>query len=344
LFHIAFLFVALIKIYNMQKKILLFAIIIFIVNISFAQFFKKDKAFAHTFSILARDEVTGEMAVGVQSHWFSVGTAVPWGEAGVGVVATQAFVNKSYGIKGLALMKTGKTATDALGELLANDDGREVRQVAMIDVNGNVDAYTGKNCIDFASNIVGNNFSVQSNMMLNNKVCPAMVKAFEASKGKPLAERILATLQAAQAVGGDVRGKQSAAILVVAGKNTGQPWNDRLIDLRVDDNISPLSELDRLLRLYRAYEHMDKGDLATEKNNMKLAMEEYGTAMKLFPKNLEMQYWTAITLANNKKVKEAAIMLQKIYKQDANWRELTKRLPKVNLLNVTEPGLNELVR
>jgi uncharacterized Ntn-hydrolase superfamily protein len=344
LFHIAFLFVALIKIYNMQKKILLFAIIIFIVNISFAQFFKKDKAFAHTFSIVARDEVTGEMAVGVQSHWFSVGTAVPWGEAGVGVVATQAFVNKSYGIKGLALMKTGKTATDALGELLANDDGREVRQVAMIDVNGNVDAYTGKNCIDFASNIVGNNFSVQSNMMLNNKVCPAMVKAFEASKGKPLAERILATLQAAQAVGGDVRGKQSAAILVVAGKNTGQPWNDRLIDLRVDDNISPLSELDRLLRLYRAYEHMDKGDLATEKNNMKLAMEEYGTAMKLFPKNLEMQYWTAITLANNKKVKEAAIMLQKIYKQDANWRELTKRLPKVNLLNVTEPGLNELVR
>jgi uncharacterized Ntn-hydrolase superfamily protein len=344
LFHIAFLFVALIKIYNMQKKILLFAIIIFIVNISFAQFFKKDKAFAHTFSIVARDEVTGEMAVGVQSHWFSVGTAVPWGEAGVGVVATQAFVNKSYGIKGLALMKTGKTATDALGELLANDDGREVRQVAMIDVNGNVDAYTGKNCIDFASNIVGNNFSVQSNMMLNNKVCPAMVKAFEASKGKPLAERILASLQAAQAVGGDVRGKQSAAILVVAGKNTGQPWNDRLIDLRVDDNISPLSELDRLLRLYRAYEHMDKGDLATEKNNMKLAMEEYGTAMKLFPKNLEMQYWTAITLANNKKVKEAAIMLQKIYKQDANWRELTKRLPKVNLLNVTEPGLNELVR
>jgi uncharacterized Ntn-hydrolase superfamily protein len=338
------LFVALSKINNMKRTVILSAIILFLFNIATAQFFKKDESFAHTFSIVARDEVTGEMAVGVQSHWFSVGTAVPWGEAGVGVVATQSFVNKSYGIKGLELMKAGKTATDALRELVAKDDGREVRQVAMLDVNGNVDAHTGKSCIDFASHIVGKNYSVQSNMMLNNKVCPAMVKAYEASAGKPLAERVLAALQAAQAVGGDIRGKQSAAILVVAGKNTGQPWNDKLIDLRVDDNISPLSELDRLLRLYRAYEHMDKGDLATEKNDMKLAMEEYGTAMKLFPKNLEMQYWTAITLANNKKAKEAAAMLQKIYKQDTNWRELTKRLPKVNLLNVTEMELKELVK
>jgi uncharacterized Ntn-hydrolase superfamily protein len=338
------LFVALSKIYFMKSFFILSALTIFSFTITSAQFFKKDKSFAHTFSIVARDEVTGEMAVGVQSHWFSVGTAVPWGEAGVGVVATQSFVNKSYGIKGLALMKEGKTATDALSELVAQDDGREVRQVAMIDVNGNVNAHTGKNCIDYASHIVGKNFSVQSNMMLNNKVCPAMAKAYEANIGKPLAERVLAALQAAQAVGGDIRGKQSAAILVVAGKNTGQPWNDRLVDLRVDDNDFPLVEMDRLLRLYRAYEHMDKGDLATEKNDMKLAMEEYGTAMKLFPKNLEMQYWTAITLANNKKVKEAVVMLQKIYKQDANWRELTKRLPKVNLLNVTEIELKELVK
>jgi uncharacterized Ntn-hydrolase superfamily protein len=338
------LFVALNKINNMKRIIISSAIMLLLFNTASAQFYKKDEAFAHTFSIVARDESTGEMAVGVQSHWFSVGTAVPWGEAGVGVVATQAFVNKSYGIKGLELMKAGKTATDALKDLLAKDEGREVRQVAMMDVNGNVDSYTGKSCIDYASNIVSKNFSVQSNMMLNNKVCPAMVKAYEASAGKPLAERVLAALNAAQAAGGDIRGKQSAAILVVAGKSSGQPWNDKLIDLRVDDNISPLSELDRLLRLYRAYEHMDKGDLAIEKNDMKLAMEEYGIAMNLFPKNLEMQYWTAITLANNKKTKEAAAMLQKIYKRDANWRQLTKRLPKVNLLNVTEMELKELVK
>jgi uncharacterized Ntn-hydrolase superfamily protein len=342
--HIAFLFVALSKINNMKRTAILSAIILFLVNIASAQFFKKDESFSHTFSIVARDETTGEMAVGVQSHWFGVGTLVPWGQAGVGVVATQSFVNKSYGTKGLALMKEGKTASDALSELLAKDDGRDVRQVAMLDVNGNVDAYTGKKCIDYASHIIGKNFSVQSNMMLNNTVCTAMAKAYEANAGKPLAERVLAALQAAQAAGGDIRGKQSAAILVVAEKASDQPWNDKLIDLRVDDNNLPLVELDRLLKLYRAYEHMDKGDLAIEKNDMTLAMEEYGTAMKSFPKNLEMQYWTAITLANNKKVKEASTLLQKIYIQDAHWRDLTKRLPKVNLLNVTEIELKELIK
>jgi len=328
----------------MKKYLITFVVTVCFINISFAQFFKKDESFAHTFSIVARDAATGEMAVGVQSHWFSVGTAVPWGEAGVGVVATQAFVNKSYGINGLALMKSGKTASQALNDLLAKDEGREVRQVAMMDVNGNVESYTGKSCIDYASNITGKNFSVQSNMMLNNKVCPAMAKAFEASAGKPIAERVMAALKAAQAVGGDIRGKQSAAILVVAGKASAQPWNDKLIDLRVDDNALPLVELERLLSLYRAYEHMDKGDLATEKNDMKLAMDEYGAAMKMFPKNLEMQYWTAITLANNKKVKEATAMLQKIYLQDANWRELTKRLPKVNLLTVSNDELKALLK
>ena len=309
-----------------------------------AQFYKKENGLAHTFSIVARDRVTGEMAVGVQSHWFSVGTAVSWGEAGVGVVATQSFVNKSYGIKGLNLMKQGKTAPEALKELLAQDEGREVRQVAMIDKNGNVNSFTGKNCIDFAGNLVGSNYAVQSNMMLTDKVNAAMSKAFEKSAGKPLAERVLMSLQAAQAVGGDIRGKQSAAILVVAGKSNGQPWNERIIDLRVDDHAAPLQELDRLLRLFRAYEHMDKGDLAIEKNNMTGAMEAYGAAMKMFPNNLEMQYWTAITLANNKKVKEASLLLQKIYKQDRNWRELTKRLPKVNLLNLSDADYKELTR
>ncbi len=327
-----------------MKKVIIFCSLLFLNFFSRAQFFKKDAPFAHTFSIVARDPVTGEMAVGVQSHWFSVGTAVSWGEAGVGVVATQSFVNKSYGIKGLALMKKGKTAPEALAELLLLDEAREVRQVAMIDTNGNVNSFTGKNCIDFASNIVGKNFSVQSNMMLTDKVCPAMVKAFESSVGKPIAERVLLALQAAQSVGGDIRGKQSAAILVVPGRSKGEPWNERLIDLRVDDNEFPLLEIDRLLRLYRAYEHMDKGDLATEKNNMKGAMEEYSAAMKMFPKNLEMQYWTAITLANNKRIKEASVLLQKIYKADANWRELTKRLPKVNLLTIPEKDLLELTR
>lgn len=309
-----------------------------------AQFFDKSNPFAHTFSIVARDPLTGEMAVGVQSHWFSVGTAVPWGQAGVGVVATQSFVNKAYGVKGLELMKQGKTASEALQILTEGDQGREVRQVAMIDTNGIVAAHTGNQCIDFANHIVGKYYSVQSNMMLNNTVCAAMAKAYDKSEGLPLAERVLAALNAAQKAGGDIRGKQSAALLVVAGRATDKPWDDRLIDLRVDDHAQPLTELERLLKLFRAYEHMNKGDIAVELNDMPLAMEEYGEAMKMFPSNLEMQYWTAITLANNGEIKKAATMLQKIYIADPNWRELTKRLPKVKLLNVGAAELKELVK
>lgn len=309
-----------------------------------AQFFDKNNPFAHTFSIVARDPATGEMAVGVQSHWFSVGTAVPWGEAGVGVVATQSFVNKAYGVKGLALMKQGKTASEALQLLTEADEGREVRQVAMIDTNGIVVAHTGNQCIDFANHIVGKNYSVQSNMMLNNTVCAAMAKAYDKSEGLPLAERVLAALNAAQKAGGDIRGKQSAALLVVAGRASDKPWDDRLIDLRVDDHAQPLTELERLLKLYRAYEHMNKGDLAVELNDMPLAMQEYSEAMRMFPTNLEMQYWAAITLANNGETQKAAAMLQKIYIADPNWRELTKRLPKVKLLNVGAAELKELVK
>ncbi len=327
-----------------MRTIAILLTLVVISSSSYAQFFKKDAGLAHTFSIVARDEKTGEMAVGVQSHWFSVGTAVSWGEAGAGVVATQSFVNKSYGIKGLELMKQGKTAGEALQQLLAADEGREVRQVAMIDTNGNVAAHTGKLCIDYAGHITGKNYSVQSNMMLGNTVCQAMARAFEASAGQPLAERVLLALQAAQAAGGDIRGKQSAALLVVAGRSEGKPWDERLIDLRVDDHTAPLTELGRLLKLYRAYEFMNNGDLAVEKNDMTLAMQCYNNAMKLFPANLEMKYWTAITLANNRKVKDAAALLQNIYRKDANWRELTKRLPKVNLLNVTPEELKLLTQ
>jgi len=206
-----------------EKQTILITALLTIQLITFAQFFKKDEGLDHTFSIVARDSVTGEMAVGVQSHWFSAGTAVPWAEAGVGVVSTQSFINKGYGTKGLELMKQGNTATEALEELLAKDDGREVRQVAMIDVYGNVNAFTGGKCIDFANHIIGKNYSVQSNKMLGNKVCAAMAKAYEAASRKQLAERVLIAMQAAQSVGGDIRGKQSAAILVVAGIKSEQP-------------------------------------------------------------------------------------------------------------------------
>jgi uncharacterized Ntn-hydrolase superfamily protein len=299
---------------------------------------------AHTFSIVARDERTGEMAVAVQSHWFSVGTVVSWGEAGVGVVATQSFVNKSFGVRGLDLLKQGKSPQEALDQLLSDDAGRDYRQVAIVDVTGRVAAYTGKSCIQFASHKVGNNFSVQANMMLNDKVVPAMEKSWNDNSTKPLAERMVAVLEAAQQAGGDIRGKQSAAVLVVGPTVSAEAWNSRLIDLRVDDSPNPIPELARLLKVYRAYEHMNQGDLYVEKVEMEKAMKEYKAAMTMFPENLEMQYWTAITLANNKDVKSATSMLQKIYARDSNWRELTKRLPAVGLLTVSAEDLKALTK
>lgn len=309
-----------------------------------AQSVKPNDPLAHTYSIVARDAKTGEMAVAVQSHWFSVGTGVSWGEAGVGVVATQSFTNRSFGIRGLNLLKDGKTPQQALDILLSDDEGRDFRQVAILDKQGRVATHTGKSCIDFAGQANGENFSVQANMMLNDKVVPAMEKAWKENSEIPLAERMVAVLQAAQNAGGDIRGKQSAALLVFAAEASGEPWNDKVLDLRVDDSENPIKEIDRLLNVFRAYEHMNQGDLYVEKNEMKSAMEEYNAAMKMFPENLEMQYWTAITLANDKQMERAVEMLQNIYKKDENWRELTKRLPKVGLLNISEENLKKLLR
>lgn len=285
----------------------------------------------HTFSIVARDPNTGELGVAVQSHWFSVGPIVAWAEAGVGAVATQSFVDPSYGKLGLELMRIGKSAPDALKSLLAGDEGREVRQVAMIDAQGRVDAWTGKNDIYAAGHIVGRDFSVQANLMLNDKVWPAMAQTFENTKGD-LADRMLAALDAAQAVGGDIRGRQSAALVVVAGKPTGQAWKDRIFDLRVDDSPEPLKELRRLVTLQRAYNHMNAGDLAVEKKDNEGALREYGAAEKLVPDNPEMIYWHAVALVNMGRVDESLPLFQKVFAMDKNWATLTPRLPKSGLL------------
>jgi len=312
--------------------------------ISHAQLYKTESPFAHTYSIVARDEATGEMAVAVQSHWFAVGSVVTWGEAGVGVVATQSFVNKSFGIRGLNLIKEGKTAQEALDILLESDEGREVRQVSILDVNGNIATYTGDNCIKHAGHIKGASYSVQANMMLTDDVWPAMAAAYERNDELPLPERMVAVLEAAEEAGGDIRGKQSAALLVVSGTKPENPWDEPLVDLQVDDSESPLGELKRLLKVYRAYEHMNDGDLAVEKGNMEEAMKQYGAAQKMFPDNLEMAYWTAITLVNQGRMDEAKPVLKRVFAKDENWRELTKRLPEAGLLDLSEEDLNKLLQ
>ena len=285
----------------------------------------------HTYSIVARDPQTGDLGVAVQSHWFSVGSIVPWAEAGVGAVATQSFVDPSYGKLGLDLMRAGKSAPDALKSLLAGDEGRDVRQVAMIDSQGRVAAHTGAKDIQAAGHIVGRDYSVQANLMLNEKVWPAMSRAFETTKGD-LAERMLAALDAAQEAGGDIRGRQSAALIVVSGKPTGRSWADRLFDLRVDDHSEPLKELRRLVQLQRAYNHMNAGDLAVEKKDNEGALREYSAAEKLVPDSAEMIYWHAVALVNMGRVDESLPLFRRVFAMDKNWATLTPRLPKSGLL------------
>lgn len=305
----------------------------------YPQAFKREDPLAHTFSIVAIDEESGEMAAAVQSHWFSVGTIVIWGKSGVGVVATQSFVNPAYGPKGLELMEKGTDAAKALELLISMDEGRAYRQVAFLDSRGNVSAYTGENCIKSAGHLTGNGFSVQANMMLNDNVVPAMADAFKNNSHLPLAERVLEVLKAAQEAGGDIRGKQSAALIVVKPGIIDTPWADKSIDLRVDDSSDPIGELERLLKVHRAYEHMNNGDLAVEKGDMKMALIEYGAAEKMFPGNLEMRYWKAVALANNGMIEESLPLFRSIFEQDSNWRELTRRLPDSGLLTVGEKDL-----
>ena len=304
--------------------------------------YKISEPLIHTYSIVARDARTGEMGVAVQSHWFSVGSVVSWAEAGVGAIATQSLVNISFGPRALELLKSGKSANEALEILIKSDEGRDFRQLAIVDAKGRVAAYTGKTCIPEAGHLIGERFSVQANMMINNQIWQAMAKAFQNATG-PLAERMIAALEAAETEGGDIRGSQSASILIVKGKSTGKVWQDRLIDLRVEDHPDPVNELKRLLKVHRAYEYMNQGDIAMEKKDVEAALKAYGKAESMFPKNLEMKYWHAISLANMGMVEESKPIFEMIFRKDHNWKLLTERLPGVGLLEITEKDLNDIL-
>jgi len=354
-----------------MKRILLF-LLIGLVS-AWAQEVKAPLRPVATYSIVARDPQTGEIGVAVQSHWFNVGMIVPWAEAGVGAVATQSFVDPSYGKLGLELMRSGKSARDTLRGLLMSDHGRAVRQVAMIDAKGDVVVWTGGKDIMAAGHIAGGDnptpeidrdrlpagyhgkiswgkdYSVQANLMANDKVWPAMAKAFEETKGD-LAVRMLAAMDAAQAVGGDIRGKQSAALIVVKAKPSGKPWEDRVFDLRVDDHAEPLKELRRLVTLQRAYNHMNAGDIAVEHKDNAGALREYSAAEKLIgtatgiekSRVAEMKYWHAVALVNMGKVEEALPLFKQAFELHPAWRELTPRLPKSELLP-NDPKLIERI-
>ena len=296
-----------------------------------------------TYSIVGFDRRTGQLGVGVQSHWFSVGTVVPWAEAGVGAVATQALAEPSYGPRGLKLMEDGMDAVAALAKLTAEDHQADLRQVAFVDVSGRTAAHTGARCIAEAGYITGEGFTVQANMMARPTVWSAMAEAYETATGD-LAERLLAALDAAEAEGGDIRGRQSAALLVVSGEPTGRPWEDRIFDVRVDDHPDPLSELRRLVELRRAYIDMASGDNAISTGDVEEAFGHYARAARRAPGVVEILFWQAVSLAVAGRFDEAEASFTQVFEREPVWRKLVPRLVAVDLLPIDGTALERILR
>jgi len=295
-----------------------------------------------TYSIVARDASTGELGVAVQSHWFSVGSVVTWAEAGAGAVATQSFAEPAYGPKGLALMRLGVDAQAALTALVSADELRARRQVAFVDANGAVAVHTGDQCIAAAGHAIAEGVSTQANMMRNDRVWPAMLEAYHTSSGD-LAERLLTSLDAAEAAGGDVRGRQSAAMLVVAGASSGQPWRDRRFDLRVDDSADPLGELRRLVTINRGYHRMDIAEEREVAGDVAGALAEYEAARAFLSGNDEATFWSAVLMADAGRVDEARALFDKITVREPGWAELVRRLPDTGLLRGGRSVVEELL-
>jgi uncharacterized Ntn-hydrolase superfamily protein len=295
----------------------------------------------NTYSIVARDVQTGEMGVAVQSHWFSVGSDVSWAQPGVGAVATQSFINPAYGPMGLDLMRSGKTAPKALASLLVSDEFASGRQVAMIDAWGNVANHTGTASIAEYCDLTGDNYGVQANMMFRPTVCSAMAAAFENADGD-LAERMLIALEAAENEGGDARGKQSAALLVVSGDISRPAWGGREFDLRIEDHEEPLVELRRLLTMARAYRLMNAGDAHMMNGDMDKAVVSYSSAEALVPDNHEMIFWHAATLAAEGEVDQSLPLFSKAFAMWPRWKDVVQRLPAAGLLP-DDPELMERI-
>jgi len=284
-----------------------------------------------TYSIVARDSRTGELGVAVQSHYFQVGPVVPWAIAGVGAVATQSMVNVSFGPLGLEHMRAGYTATQALKALLAGDTQPESRQVALVDAAGNVAVHTGAGCIPAAGHRTGEGFSCQANLMEKDTVWDAMHDAYTTTDA-PLAERMMAALEAAEAEGGDIRGKQSAAMLVVTGKPTGRSWEERIIELRVEDASDPLAELRRLLRVKRAYMTGNDADRLEEEKDVAGATAKMREAIALAPEMVELQFWSGLSIAQAGQLDEGCALIAVAVAKDKRWIETIRRLVAVDRL------------
>lgn len=286
-----------------------------------------------TYSIVAHDPASGALGVAVQSHWFGVGTVVPWAEAGLGAIATQAFADPSYGPLALELLRGGHSAEQALRALTAADPEAARRQVAIMDASGSVAVHTGEGCISQAAHATGAGVSCQANMMRSSGVPEAMLEAFEGSEDD-LAERLLAALDAAEAAGGDVRGRQSAALLVVEGGRVTPAWSATTFDVRVEDAVDPLAELRRLVAVRRAYRSMTAGDDALAAGDLDGALAAYADADTLAGGG-EQAFWHAVLLAEHDRFVEARDVLARARSRggDGDWAALLARLPAAGLLD-----------
>ena len=275
-----------------------------------------------TYSIVARDPATGELGVAVQSHWFSVGSVVPWAEPGIGAVATQSMADPSYGPNGLDLLRAGASARDALSELVRHDPGKAVRQVAIVDARGQVAVHTGRRCVQFAGHETGRGFVCAANMMSTDRVPTAMARAFTTAMGE-LPDRLLAALDAAEEVGGDVRGRQSAAMIVVRARD--EQWN-RSLDLRVEDSAFPLVELRRLLRLRQAYDLAERADELTAEGRREEAALLYRRSMEIAPENAELRFWGGLALVHLNERLAGLEAVKSAIEENAGLGELLNRL------------------
>jgi uncharacterized Ntn-hydrolase superfamily protein len=271
-----------------------------------------------TYSIIAFDPDSGECGVAVQSNWFSVGSLVTFAEPGVGAVATQANVDVGYGPRGLALMRAGRSAPEALAELIPVDPLERERQVAMVDVHGGVVAHTGADCFQHKGQEVGHHHSTQANLMRTGEVWGAMSEAYLGSSGS-LTERLLDALDAGEAAGGDLRGRQSAAILVVPA--SGEAW-ERVIEVRVEDHPEPLIELRRLVAMHSAYEIAREGDELLGLKDMDAAAAKYVEAWEISPGPVELRFWASFGLIHRGEADRGAAMLRDVLEAGEGWGTL----------------------
>ncbi|MFA0737514.1 MAG: hypothetical protein LKKZDAJK_000602 [Candidatus Fervidibacter sp.] len=297
---------------------------------------------AGTFSIVAFDPKTGDLGVAVASRVLAVGAVVPYAQGGVGAVATQAFANTTYGPKGLALLRKGLTPAQVLKRLLAEDKDREQRQVGIVDAKGRAAAFTGKKCLPWAGHLVGKGYTVQGNILAGEQVVKAMAQAFESTKGE-LAERLMAALEAGEAAGGDARGKQSAALLVVRKGGGYGGFDDRYIDLRVDDHPEPVKELRRLLTMKLAWARLSEAARWRRKGNLQKAAEVLQEAVRRFPDQAVLHYDLACYLALLGRKEEALKELEIALQRDPNLKALAQKDDDLRSLR-GNPRFEKLVR